>query len=153
MTPPHPEQPLKDGETSNLIRFGVSADARLLEKFDEMIAQKCYANRSEALRDLIRDALVEFAWTQKNEEVVGTLTLVYNHESKDLSEKLTRLQHHHHTNIISSLHVHLDAHHCLEVLVLKGNTHDLMHLADILIGAKGVKHGKLTMSTTGRELY
>lgn len=140
-------------ETGSLIRFGVSADARLLEKFDEMIAEKCYANRSEAIRDLIRDQLVEYAWGASDEEVVGTLTLVYNHESKELSEKLTKLQHHHHTAIISSLHVHLDAHNCLEVLVMRGPSKELKSLADRLIGAKGVKHGKLTMSTTGRELY
>jgi len=142
-----------DKEAGKLIRFGVSADARLLEKFDELIEEKCYANRSEAIRDLIRDQLVEFAWTKSNEEVVGTLTLVYNHESHELSDKLTRLQHGHHTSIISTLHVHLDAHNCLEVLVLKGKSKEIKSLADRLIGTKGVKHGKLTMSTTGREIY
>ena len=138
---------------SKAIRFGVSADGRLLEKFDEMIAEKSYANRSEAIRDLIRDQLVEFAWTQRNEEVVGTLTLVYNHESQELADKLTKLQHHYHSSIISTLHVHLDAHNCLEVLVMKGKSKELKNLSDRLIGAKGVKHGKLTMSTTGKELY
>ncbi len=142
-----------DKEIGKAIRFGVSADARLLEKFDEMIAEQCYANRSEAIRDLIRDKLVEFAWTTSNEEVVGTLTLVYNHESRELMEKLTKLQHYHHTNIISTLHVHLDEHNCLEVLVMKGKSKEIKGLADKLIVAKGVKHGKLTMSTTGRELY
>ncbi|PIE33285.1 nickel-responsive transcriptional regulator NikR [candidate division KSB3 bacterium] len=140
-------------ETGKIIRFGVSADVRLLEKFDEMIDEKCYANRSEAIRDLIRDELVEHAWTTSNEEVVGTLTLVYNHESHELNDKLTSLQHDHHTNIISTLHVHLDAHNCLEVLVLKGNSKEIKNLSDRLSGAKGVKHGKLTMSTTGKELY
>lgn len=140
-------------ETGKAIRFGVSADARLLERFDEMIAEQCYANRSEAIRDLIRDKLVEFAWTKSNEEVVGTLTLVYNHESKELPEKLTKLQHHHHTNIISTLHIHLDEHNCLEVLVMRGKSKEVKGLSDKLIGAKGVKHGKLTMSTTGKELY
>ena len=140
-------------EEGKLIRFGVSADVRLLEKFDELIAEKSYANRSEAIRDLIRDQLVEFAWTRRNAEVVGTLTLVYNHELKELTEKLTELQHHHYTAIISTLHVHLDEHHCLEVLVLKGTSKKVQSLADKLISTKGVKHGKLTMSTTGRELY
>lgn len=143
----------EDKGTGNAIRFGVSADARLLEKFDEMIAEKCYANRSEAIRDLIRDELVEFAWTTSDEEVVGTLTLVYNHESTDLAEKLTKLQHDHHSSIISTLHVHLDEHNCLEVLVMKGESKGITRLADRLIGTKGVKHGKLTMSTTGKELY
>jgi CopG family nickel-responsive transcriptional regulator len=136
-----------------LIRFGVSADTRLVEKFDEMIAEKSYANRSEAIRDLIRDQLVEHSWTTRTEEVVGTLTLVYNHESKELTERLTKLQHNHHSAIISTLHVHLDEHNCLEVLVLKGQSNIIKNLADKLICAKGVKHGKLTMSTTGKELY
>ena len=140
-------------KTEQSIRFGVSTDARLLEKFDEMIAEKCYANRSEAIRDLIRDELVEYAWTQRDEEVVGTLTLVYNHESHELNDRLTKLQHDHHHNIISTVHVHLDAHNCLEVLILKGQSKAIKSLADRLIVAKGVKHGKLTMSTTGKELY
>jgi CopG family nickel-responsive transcriptional regulator len=97
--------------------------------------------------------LVEFAWTTSNEDVVGTLTLVYNHESSELTEKLTKLQHNHHTNIISTLHIHLDEHNCLEVLVMRGKSKEIKSLADKLIVAKGVKHGKLTMSTTGRELY
>lgn len=154
----HRKQIEEDGtaieiDAGHAIRFGVSADARLLEKFDEMIAEKCYANRSEAIRDLIRDQLVEFAWTKSQEEVVGTLTLVYNHESGDLSDKLTKLQHQHHSAIISTLHVHLDEHNCLEVLVMRGESKILKSLADKLIGTKGVKHGKLTMSTTGKELY
>jgi len=149
----HHNSSSKGIEAGKAIRFGVSADARLLEKFDEMIVEKCYANRSEAIRDLIRDELVEYAWTKSNEDVVGTLTVVYNHESRDLTDKLTKLQHNHHTNIISTLHVHLDEHNCLEVLVLKGKSKEIKNLADRLIGAKGVKHGKLIMSTTGRELY
>lgn len=140
-------------KTGQAIRFGVSADARLLERFDTMIAEKGYANRSEAIRDLIRDELVEFAWTERDEEVVGTLTLVYDHEFHELADRLTRQQHHHHHSIISTLHVHLDAHHCLEVLVLQGKSKEIRKLSDTLIGTKGVKHGKLTMSTTGRELY
>ncbi|MCP4398986.1 MAG: nickel-responsive transcriptional regulator NikR [Planctomycetaceae bacterium] len=140
-------------ESGKVIRFGVSTDARLLETFDEMIAEKCYANRSEAIRDLIRDELVEYAWTQRDEEVVGTLTLVYTHASHELTDRLTTLQHDHHQTIISTLHVHLDLHTCLEVLVLKGKSSAIEHLADRLIGAKGVKHGKLIMSTTGKELY
>jgi CopG family nickel-responsive transcriptional regulator len=139
--------------SGKLIRFGVSADVRLLEKFDEMIAEKSYANRSEAIRDLIRVQLVEDAWTESTEDVVGTLTLVYNHDSRELTERLTKLQHHHHHEIVSTLHVHLDEHNCLEVLVLKGQSKTIKRLADRLIGAKGVKHGKLTMSTTGKELY
>lgn len=147
------ESPAREIDSGHAIRFGVSADARLLEKFDEMIAEKCYANRSEAIRDLIRDQLVEFAWSKSQKEVVGTLTLVYNHESRELSDKLIRLQHQHHAAIISTLHVHLDEHNCLEVLVMRGESKVIKNLADKLIGTKGVKHGKLTMSTTGKDLY
>lgn len=140
-------------ETGKAIRFGVSADARLLEKFDKMIIEKGYATRSEAIRDLIRDQLVDFAWTEQNEDVVGTLTLVYNHESRELTERLTEIQHQHHSSIISTLHVHLDEHNCLEVLVMKGKSKYVKSIADKLISTKGVKHGKLTVSTTGRDLY
>jgi CopG family nickel-responsive transcriptional regulator len=140
-------------ETGKAIRFGVSADLRLLEKFDKMIAEKGYVSRSEAIRDLIRDQLVEFAWTEQNEDVVGTLTLVYNHESTELTERLTDIQHQHHSLIISTLHVHLDEHNCLEVLVMKGKSKQVKSIAAKLVSTKGVKHGKLTVSTTGRDLY
>jgi CopG family nickel-responsive transcriptional regulator len=149
----HPKRSLEEPQIGNVIRFGISADARLLEKFDEMIAEKGYATRSEAIRDLIRDQLVEFTWTTRDEEVVGTLTLVYDHTARELTEKLTDLQHQHYACIISTLHVHLNEHDCLEVLVMKGKSKQVKRIADKLISTKGVKHGKLTMSTTGRELY
>jgi CopG family nickel-responsive transcriptional regulator len=136
-----------------MMRFGISADARLIEKFDGMIVEKSYANRSEAVRDLIRDQLVEFAWTKSNEDVIGTITLVYNHELKELTEKLTELEHQNHTNIISSIHVHLDNHNCLEVLIVKGKSSEVQGISYKLIGTRGVKHGKLTMTTSGAELY
>jgi CopG family nickel-responsive transcriptional regulator len=142
---------LKTGST--MVRFGVSADARLLARFDGMIVEKGYANRSEAIRDLIRNQLVEFDWSKNKEEMVGTITLVYNHEFRELTEKLTELQHYNHANIISVLHIHLDGHNCLEVLVVKGKCDKIKIISDRLIGTKGVKHGKLTMSTTGKELY
>ncbi len=141
---------LRDGQT---IRFGVSANARLLDSFDGIVRSKGYANRSEAVRDLMRDQLVEAAWSENNEDVVGTVTLVYNHESRELIQKLTDLQHHSHDCITSSLHVHLDEHYCLEVLVLRGKGKEVRELADKLIGTKGVKHGKLVMSSTGQGLY
>jgi CopG family nickel-responsive transcriptional regulator len=136
-----------------IMRFGVSADIRLLSKFDSMIAEKGYANRSEAIRDLIRVQLVEFDWSKDKKDMVGTITLVYNHEVREVTEKLTELQHHNHANIISSLHVHLDGHNCLEVLVVKGTSEKIKAISDKLTGTKGVKHGKLSMSTTGKELY
>jgi CopG family nickel-responsive transcriptional regulator len=137
---------------AELTRFGISIDDRLLKRFDALIAEKGYGNRSEAIRDLIRGALVEEQWAQEEEETVGTVTLVYDHHTRDLSDKLTEQQHSHHDAIVSALHVHLDAHNCLEVVVVKGKAREVRRLADELIGTKGVKHGKLVMSTTGREL-
>jgi CopG family nickel-responsive transcriptional regulator len=137
---------------AELTRFGISIDDRLLKRFDALIAEKGYGNRSEAIRDLIRGALVEEQWAREEEETVGTVTLVYDHHTRDLSDKLTEQQHSHHDAIVSALHVHLDAHNCLEVVVVKGKAGEVRRLADELIGTKGVKHGKLVMSTTGREL-
>jgi len=136
----------------DLTRFGISIDERLLDRFDSLISEKGYGNRSEAIRDLIRAALVEDQWERDEGEAVGTITLVYDHHTRDLSDKLTEQQHSHHDAIISALHVHLDAHHCLEVVVVKGTTRDVRRLADELIGTKGVKHGKLVMSTTGKGI-
>jgi CopG family nickel-responsive transcriptional regulator len=137
---------------SDLVRFGISIDGRLLERFDELIERKGYVNRSEALRDLIRNTLVDDQWTRGDEEIVGTVTLVYDHHTRDLSDKLTEQQHSHHGSIVSALHVHLDAHHCLEVVVVRGKASAVRALADELIGTKGVKHGKLVTSTTGKDL-
>ena len=137
---------------AELTRFGISIDDRLLKRFDALIAKKGYGNRSEAIRDLIRGALVEEQWAREDEETVGTVTLVYDHHTRDLSDKLTEQQHSHHNAIISALHVHLDAHNCLEVVVVKGKAREVRRLADELIGTKGVKHGKLVTSTTGKDL-
>ena len=138
---------------SEVVRFGISIDERLLEKFDQHIDDKGYSNRSEAVRDLIRAALVEEQWQNDDqEELVGTVSLVYDHHTRELSDKLTEHQHSHHRNIISALHVHLDKHHCLEVVVIKGKAGEIRRLADELIGTKGVKHGKLMTSTTGEGL-
>lgn len=137
---------------AEVVRFGISIDDRLLQRFDELIDRKGYVNRSEAIRDLIRNALVEDQWSRSDEEIVGTVTLVYDHHTRDLSDKLTEQQHSHHGSIVSALHVHLDAHHCLEVVVVRGKTAEVRRLADELIGTKGVKHGKLVTSTTGKDL-
>jgi CopG family nickel-responsive transcriptional regulator len=134
-----------------LVRFGVSLDHHLLDDFDRVIAQKSYTNRSEALRDLIRDTLVSQEWDD-NRETVGTITIVYNHHTHDLTDKLTDIQHRHHQLVLSAMHVHLDHDHCLEVLVVRGRGRDIRKVADALIGTKGVKHGKLTMTTTGQSL-
>ena len=136
----------------DLTRFGISIDGDLLAGFDALITRKGYANRSEAIRDLIRNALVEDQWARGDEETVGTVTIVYDHHTRDLSDKLTEQQHAHHDAIVSALHVHLDAHNCLEVVVVRGRAGEVRRLADELIGTKGVKHGKLVTTTTGRDL-
>jgi CopG family nickel-responsive transcriptional regulator len=136
----------------DVIRFGVSTDERLLGRFDALIAEKGYVNRSEAVRDLIRNALVEEEWSDGEAEAVGTVTLVYDHHSTDLSDKLTEHQHSHHEEIVSTLHIHLDSHHCLEVVVLRGKAREIKRIADGLIGTKGVKHGRFVASTTGAGL-
>jgi CopG family nickel-responsive transcriptional regulator len=137
---------------SGLSRIGVAIDSDLLDKFDRLIAQRGYTNRSEAFRDMIRDELVEKAWESPDSHVVGTVTLVYDHHVRLLSEKLTDIQHDHHHSILSTLHVHLDHDHCLEVLVVRGKAADVRRVADALISAKGVKHGRLTMTTSGADL-
>jgi CopG family nickel-responsive transcriptional regulator len=135
------------------VRFGVSIDERLLDSFDKLIGVKGYSNRSEAVRDLIRNALVDDKWSHDDEEeMVGTVSLVFNHHTRELSDKLTEHQHSHHQNIISTLHVHLDAHHCLEVVVIKGKAKEIRRLADELIGTKGVKHGRLMTTTSGQGI-
>ena len=137
---------------SNVTRFGVSLEQELLARFDRLITHKGYTNRSEALRDLIRDSLVREQWDLGTAEAVGTVTLVYSHDVRDLADKLTDLQHAHYTAIVSSLHVHLDPHHCLEVLVLRGKAKEIKAIADRLIGTRGVKHGTFSATTEGKAL-
>ena len=135
---------------TGLTRFGISIDQQLLDSFDQLIAGKGYVNRSEAIRDMIRNALVEEQIDRADTTpTVGTVTLVYDHHTRDLSDKLTEHQHSHHDAIISALHVHLDTHHCLEVVVVRGTATQVKRLADELIGTKGVKHGKLVLTTNG----
>jgi CopG family nickel-responsive transcriptional regulator len=137
---------------SGISRFGVSIDRQLGKRFDEHIKRKGYSTRSEAIRDMIRDTLVEEQWETGKHDTVGTITIVYNHHTRELDHALTDMQHQSYHQIISSLHVHLDAHNCLEVLAVKGKSHEIKRIADRLIGTKGVKHGKLAMTTTGKEL-
>ncbi|MBI4962309.1 MAG: nickel-responsive transcriptional regulator NikR [Desulfomonile tiedjei] len=137
---------------ADLVRFGVSIPDDLLEKFDVLISQRGYTNRSEAIRDLIRDRLVEDQWSESEHEVVGTVTVVYNHEQSDLAQKLTEIQHRKHDLIISAVHVHLDHHNCLEVLIMRGASDEVKKTGQLLISTRGVKHGKITMTTTGSEL-
>ena len=135
-----------------LTRFGVALDEELLEPFDALCAVKGYSNRSEAIRDLIRKALVAEEWHQADGQGAGTLTLVYDHHKNDLARRLTQMQHDEHDIIIATLHVHLDHHNCLEVLILKGEAARVRALADKLISCKGVKHGTFSGTTTGQDL-
>ena len=135
----------------SLVRFGVSLEGELLKKFDSLIKTKGYLNRSEAFRDLIRQDLVNKQW-KAGGEVAGTVTLIYDHHQRELVSKLMDIQHDFGKIIISSQHVHLDHHNCLEVIVVKGSPKDTQKLADSLKYVKGVKHATLSMSTTGKEL-
>ncbi|HXH85437.1 MAG TPA: nickel-responsive transcriptional regulator NikR [Nitrospira sp.] len=134
-----------------LVRFGASLDHRLLKDFDNIVRRRKYATRSEALRDLIRDNLVGQEWDE-NKNTVGTITFVYDHHVPDLTRKLTHIQHDFQGHIMAGMHVHLDHDHCLEVLVVKGKGAEIRTVADALVSVKGVKHGKLTMTTTGKGL-
>lgn len=135
----------------SLVRFGVSIPGGLIKKFDRLIQRKSYPNRSEAIRDLIRKELVEEE-VMSDKDGVGILHLLYNHHRRELSEKLTDIQHHHHHLIQSSLHIHLDDENCLEVIVIRGKSSEVKSLADSLIATKGVKHGKLNITSTGKYL-
>lgn len=135
-----------------LVRFGVSVDEGLLKKFDKLTVARGYANRSEALRDLMRDALVQQQW-QDDKEVVGVVTLLYDHHARNLEAQLTNIQHAHHEQILSTMHIHLDHDHCLEIVAVRGTGRQIEELATKLIGMKGVRHGKLTATSTGSGLY
>ena len=137
-----------------LERIGVSLDDGLLAQFDELIAGKGYQNRSEAIRDLIRDALVQREWSgaEGREERVAVVALVYDHDSASLAQKLAHIQHENHRAVVSALHVHMDAHNCLEVLVLRGRAKDVVKMGNELASTKGVKYGKFIPATTGQGL-
>ncbi len=137
---------------SNLVRFGVSINKGLLVQFDKIIEEKGYSNRSEAIRDLIRNQMVELEWEKEEEEVAGTVTLIYDHHVRGLSELLLEVQHSFHDLILSTMHLHLDHHNCLEVLAVKGAAREVRRIAERLISVKGVKHGRLSITTTGKNL-
>jgi CopG family transcriptional regulator, nickel-responsive regulator len=137
---------------SNLIRFGISLEAELLESFDGLAAERGYSNRSEALRDLMRDALVQSRITAQPDkaEVIASLTLVYDHHARELTDRMAALQHDHHDLVISVLHVHISHDDCMEVLAMQGKAGEVRHLADALLSLKGVKHGKLFITLPGQ---
>jgi CopG family nickel-responsive transcriptional regulator len=135
----------------DLVRFGVSVDDDLLESFDQLIERRGYATRSEALRDLMRDALVR-ALVDTRGEVLGTLTLVYDHHTRELADRLAERQHDYPEMIVSVLHVHVSHDDCMEVIVLRGESRDVTALADSLLNLKGVKHGKLFLTAPERAI-
>lgn len=136
---------------SQLVRFGVSMDESLLKEFDRFIEERGYPNRSEAFRNLIRDALIQAEWLAPEGEQVATLTLVYDHHTRELTDRLTNMQHESHNIIVCATHVHLTEDTCLEMIALRGNGADICAAADRLIATRGVQHGKLTMTTLGKR--
>ncbi len=130
-----------------MIRFGMSMESELLDKFERRMKKKGYENRSEAIRDLIRDTLVRDEWEGGEAESVGTVTIIYDHEERELSKKLTHSQHRNISHVVAATHVHVDSRHCLEALILRGKGREIKALADGLIGTKGVKHGQVSFTT------
>ena len=137
--------------TSRLTRFSVSIETDLLERFLRMSKKHGYANRSEAVRDVIRESLVRDEWAGKD-EIVGTITIVYDHHKRELTDRLTKIQHEHHDAVLATTHIHLDHDNCMEMIAVKGTASTVQKLADALIGARGVMHGKLSATTTGKKL-
>ncbi len=135
-----------------LERFGVSMEEELLGRFDRLCDERGYTSRSEALRDLVRRELVAEEWNEAGAEVIGAITLVYNHHSHDLTHLLTEVQHQHYDAIICTTHIHMDEENCLEVVIVRGASGRVRQIADQLISARSVKHGQLVCSTTGNAL-
>jgi CopG family nickel-responsive transcriptional regulator len=134
-----------------LIRFGVSLPEDLSNRFDLLLKRKKYPNRSEAIRDLIRNSLIEED-IEKNSSVIGVLNLLYDHHKRELQDSLTHFQHDYHEKFISSTHVHLDHNNCLEVILLKGRAGEIKPLAEQMIALKGIKHGQIFLTSTGKDL-
>ncbi|MBU4376648.1 MAG: nickel-responsive transcriptional regulator NikR [Candidatus Omnitrophica bacterium] len=132
-------------------RFGISLDKVLLDKFDRLIKEKNYTNRSEAFRDLIRQELVKKEWLE-GKEIAGAITLIYDHHKRELVNKLMDIQHDYQKLIISTQHIHLDHDNCLEIIAVKGVPREAQKLTDILKSVKGVKHSALSMSSTGKNI-
>ena len=136
---------------TDLVRFGISLENNLLKDFDRLIEGKKYSNRSEAIRDLIRNSLVEDEWKNKK-DVAGSIVLVYDHHKRELMDLIVDIQHDYQDMIIASQHAHLDHHNCLEVIIVKGRSDKIKSLSDRLRAVKGVKHGSLTLTTLGKEM-
>ncbi len=137
---------------NKIARFGVSIDEKLLKKFDSIIEDKGYVNRSEAIRDLIRDMMVSDSISDPEADAIGTLTMIYSHDTREISDKLNDTQHHHFGSIISATHIHLDEHNCLEVIIMKGKAKTIQSISDKLLSIKNVRHGKVTITAAGKIL-
>src|SRR5664279_1654185 len=135
---------------AEITRTGVSIEDDLLKRFDELIVRRGYKNRSEAIRDLIRETLVNDA-VDENRDVVATLSMVYDHHLPNLGQKLTEMQHHSHGKVLAATHIHLDDVNCLEVIIMKGKSADIRQLADHMLSLRGVKNGKLVMTSAGQD--
>ena len=139
--------------SNELARFSVAMPEDLLMRFDGCVARRGLAkNRSEVVRDLVREALIAEEAELPGTEVMGTLTIVFNHHSHDVQEKLHHIQHAHYTEVVSTTHVHLDEDNCLEVIILRGEATDVRDIADVILGTKGVKNGGLVVTTTGQMI-
>jgi CopG family nickel-responsive transcriptional regulator len=143
---------MKKLKSEGAVRFSISLPGALARQLDQMAREKGYDNRSLAVADMVRAHLVEHRQDFADQEIAGTITLLYDHHKQHVQATLTDIQHDHHESIISTLHVHLDHDNCLEVLVVRGKAALIKRIADELIAAKGVKHGKLTVTSTGRNL-
>lgn len=133
-------------------RFGVSLESQLLTQFDALLRKIGYKNRSEAIRDLIRDRLVKQEWEEENKEIIGIMSVVFNHEKREVTEILNHIQHQHIGAIISSTHIHLDSHNCLEVIILRGKSRVIEKISNQLKSTRNVKHGELIKTTVGKDL-
>jgi CopG family transcriptional regulator, nickel-responsive regulator len=135
-----------------LERFSISMRGDLLRKLDNLVKTKGYANRSQAIADMVKSSLVEHHGQQPEGEIAGSITLVYDHHKRNIQSLLTRIQHEYGGLIIAALHAHLDHHNCMELLAVRGKARDVKRLADRLQAARGIKHGKLTITTEGEIL-
>ncbi|MBN2533797.1 MAG: nickel-responsive transcriptional regulator NikR [Spirochaetales bacterium] len=135
-----------------LRRFGISLEDDLLSQFDSLCRKQGYTNRSEAIRDLIRKALIKKEWLEGKTETTGVVMIVYDHHQYQMAQKMTDKQHEHYTSIIASLHSHLDHHNCVEIILLRGKAKEIQHISDEIISTKGVKYGQFIPATTGKTI-
>lgn len=137
---------------AKLVRFGVSLPDDIVLKFDRIIKNKRYENRSKAIGDLIRNFIVEEEWKYDTKDSIGTINIVYDHHKRELLNRLNNVQHDFHKYIVSDTHVHLDHNNCLDVIIVKGKTGQIKKIADALLSIKGIKFGKLSIATRGKDL-